>query len=85
MEAEFGFRPRALVRTGADIRSIARAIPDDWTNGPTMRADVVYRSTAWTPGAAVTQLEPREGIEQSVLAHGAFIWMVDREDATRTG
>lgn len=84
VETEFGFRPRALVRTGADIQSIAGAIPDEWTNGPAMRADVVYLLDGVDAGAASSQLEPREGIEHVRLAPGAFIWMVNRKDATRS-
>ncbi len=84
LEKEFGFRPRVLVRTGADIRAIAEAIPEDWTNGPEMRADVVYLLDGVDAKEASSQLEPRDGIEHVLHAPGAFIWMVHRRDATRS-
>ncbi len=84
LQAGFGFRPRVLVRTGADIRTIAQAIPDDWTNSPQMRTDVVYLLDGVDAETASSQLEPREGIEHVRHAPGAFIWMVSRSDATRS-
>jgi len=84
VEQGFGFAPRVLVRTGADIRAIAAAIPEAWTNGPAMRADVVYVLDGVDARAASAQLEPRAGIEHVRHAPGAFIWMVDRRDATRS-
>jgi uncharacterized protein (DUF1697 family) len=84
LESEFGFRPRVLVRSGQDIRAIADAIPPDWTNGPQMKADVVYLLDGVDPAAASRQLDPREGVEHVIFAPGAFIWMVSRPDATRS-
>jgi len=85
IESEFGFRPRVLVRSGADIEAIAAAIPADWTNGPQMKADVVYLLDGVDPAAASAQLEPQDGLDHVVLAPGAFGWMVARADATRSG
>ena len=84
LDAAFGFRPRVLVRTGDDVRAIAAAIPAEWTNGPAMRADVVYLLDGVDPVAAAAQLEPRESIEHVRFGPGAFVWMVGRADATRS-
>jgi uncharacterized protein (DUF1697 family) len=85
VESEFGFRPRVLVRSGEDIVAIAAAIPPGWTNGPQMKADVVYLLDGVDPAAASAQLGPRAGVDHVVLAPGAFGWMVARADATRSG
>jgi uncharacterized protein (DUF1697 family) len=85
VEAEFGFRPRVLVCSGDDVRAIAEAIPEDWTNGPAMKSDVVYLIDGVDPADAVAELAPRDGIDHVVLAPGALIWMVARADAGRSG
>lgn len=84
LESRFGFRPRVLVRSGEDVVEIARAIPDGWTNGSEMKADVVYLLDGVEPTAAIAQLGPRPGIEHVIAAPGAFVWMVARSDATRS-
>ena len=84
LESEFGFRPRVLVRSGRDVVAIAGMIPEHWTNGSEMKADVVYLLDGVDPAAAIAQLGPRSGIEHVIQAPGAFVWMVARRDATRS-
>lgn len=85
IEARFGFRCRVLVRSGADIEAIARAVPPDWQNGPDMKTDVVYLLDGVDPSAAVEQLSPQDGVDNVLIAPGAVIWMVTKSNATRNG
>ena len=85
LESRFGFRPRVLVRTGADVVAIAAAIPPNWSNDTAMKTDVVYLLDGLDPAAATASLRPRAGIDHVRHAPGAFIWMVPRRDATRSG
>lgn len=82
---ELGVECRVLVKTATDVAAIADAIPDDWSNGDGMKADVVYLFDDIDPREAIDELQPRDGIDHVVVAPGAVLWMVHRENATRNG
>jgi uncharacterized protein (DUF1697 family) len=83
---QLGVPCRVLVKSGEDVRAIAEALPAEWTNDATMKADVVYLLDGADPQAAIDVLSPREGIDHAaVLPGGAFAWMVHRPNATRNG
>lgn len=85
IESAFGFRARVLVRTGSDVLAIAAAIPADWSNDDAMKTDVVYLLDGVDPVDATASLRPRGEVDHVLHAPGAFIWMVSRRDATRSG
>jgi uncharacterized protein (DUF1697 family) len=85
IEHSLGFRPRVLVKSGEDVAAIAAAIPASWTNDAAMKSDVVYLLDGVDAAQASATLAPRAGVDHVVNASGAFIWMVSRSDATRSG
>ncbi len=49
IEEEFGLSLKVLVRDEHELVATADAIPDPWTNDQTMRTDVIFLWTTWTP------------------------------------
>lgn len=81
-------------KTGSDVdiqlrgkdefAAIVEAIPAEWTNGTSMKCDVVFLHPDVDRPDILEELGPRSGIEDALYVPGAFIWRVDRKDATRS-
>ena len=85
IRAELAVQCRVLVKSGSDVRAVAAAVPPDWTNGPQLKTDVVYLLDGVDPAEASAALRPQDGIDHVVHGPGAFVWMVQRGDAARSG
>ena len=79
-----GVRCRALVLPADRAQAIAAAIPPQWENGPTMKADVIYLLDGAEPSDLVDALRPRSGIDTVLAAPGAVLWMVPRDSVNRS-
>jgi uncharacterized protein (DUF1697 family) len=82
---DFGVRSTVLVRTGAQIRAIAEAIPAHWSNGPQMKADVVYLPDPVDRPDVLARVPARAGVDEARYTPGALLWAVPRPAAARSG
>lgn len=85
MAEEFGVEAPVLVRTGVQIRAIAAAIPEHWTNEAGMRADVLYLWEAADDEAVLGRLPARPGVDETRYTPGALLWAVPVAMVNRSG
>jgi uncharacterized protein (DUF1697 family) len=82
---EFGFEVDLILRTAAEVATIAAAIPADWANDDTQRCDVFYLWPDVDRPNIVDELGARPGIDELRYVPGAVIRWVARENVTRSG
>lgn len=82
---EFDLDIKVLLLTIDDLRTVVRALPDDWVNGGTMKTDVLFLWEDQRDPSVVDDLPLKEGIDRLIYVHGALLWNVDRDKATRSG
>jgi len=85
IENEFGFMVPTIVKTHEALRTTVGAIKDEWLNNKEMKCDVVFLWDGLTTDALISQLKPRDGIDEVVSMPGAIIWKINREHASRSG
>ncbi|MHB1139021.1 MAG: DUF1697 domain-containing protein [Microthrixaceae bacterium] len=82
---EFALEIKVLLLTIEDLRTVVGALPEDWVNGGTMKTDVLFLWEDQRDPAVVDDLPLKEGIDRLIYVHGALLWNVDRDQATRSG
>ncbi len=81
---DFGFPCSVLVRTAADIRAIAEAIPPDWAD-PAQRGNVLYLFPAVDRPQVLDELIAVPGVDTALYVPGAVLWCTPRDLLTRSG
>ncbi len=81
----YGFHVDVLVKSIEQMRDIVAVLPETWRNDSTMKCDVVFLWDALDPHTVLSDLAPRQGIDDVRTAPGAVIWKVDRPNATKSG
>ena len=84
IEARFGFPIRVLVLDAAEIRSVAAAIPAEWTNDGEMRCMVMYLWPEADDRSILERLPKNPAIDSLIYTKGAVIHKVDRANQTRS-
>lgn len=84
IEAEFGFEVPAVVKTRAEMRAIARAIPAAWRNDDRQRTDVAYLFPEMDSPAALKELPFRTDLVDARYVKGAILWNFDRKNYSRS-
>jgi uncharacterized protein (DUF1697 family) len=72
------------LRDKDEMAAIVGAMPAEWTNGASMKCDVVFLQPDVDSPDILGELGPRPGVEDAIYVSGALIWRVDRENATRS-
>lgn len=81
----FGFAAMVLVLSGENITRLAQALPADWTNGTSMKCDVLFLHGDVDTPNIVQQMKPKDGIDRTQYQPGALFWSIDRKLATKSG
>jgi uncharacterized protein (DUF1697 family) len=84
IEARFGFPIRVLVLDADEIRSVAAAIPEDWSNDDRMRCTVMYLWPELDEPAVLERLPRHPEFDTLIYTKGAVIHKVDRAVQTRS-
>lgn len=84
IRARFGFAIRVLVRDLDEMRSIAQALPPDWTNDATSRSMVLYLWPEVDRPSILEQLPHNPDIEELLYVPGAVLHRVARENAAKS-
>ena len=82
---DFGFTCSVLVRRGEQVRRIAAAIPPDWDNTDTRKADVLYLFDDVDSPEVLERLPLVAGVDDARYTPGAVIWTVTRAQQPRSG
>lgn len=84
IKAEFGFEVATLVKTRAQMRAIARAIPAAWLNDDKQRTDVAYLFDEADTAATLAKLPFNKELVAARYVKGAVIWNLDRKNYSRS-
>jgi uncharacterized protein (DUF1697 family) len=83
-KSELGIDVRVLVKTGPELRRIARAIPADWQNDAAYRSDVAYLFPEVDSRTILAELPVKQEYVDVRYMRGAIFWFVDRRDYNRS-
>ena len=84
IKAEFWFEVAVLVKTRAQMRGIARAIPAGWRNDDKQRTDVAYLFEEADAAATLAKLPFNREVVGARYVKGAVIWNLDRKNYSRS-
>lgn len=85
IESSFGFPVKVILRDADNIRALVEALPDDWSNGPDSKCDVMFLGDEVDGEDILGQLTIKPEIDDVRYVAGAVLWRVDRTNATRSG
>jgi uncharacterized protein (DUF1697 family) len=83
-ERTFGMRIPTLVKTSAEVISIAQAIPSEWSNGEGEQTYVAYLFPDVDEPGLVADLPVRPEYLSIFYTPGAIVWNIKRENYNRS-
>ena len=83
--AHFGFAVKVLVRDLDGIRQAVEAIHPEWSDGTSMKCDVMFLWEDVDRPTVLDDLTIRPGIDEVQYVPGVIVWKVDRDKVTRSG
>jgi uncharacterized protein (DUF1697 family) len=84
IEATFGFPIRVVIRDGAALRAIVKAMPTDWKNDEATKCDVMFLWPEVDRPDVVDGLQVDADNEDVRYVAGAILWSVKRSFVTRS-
>lgn len=84
IEERFGFRTRVLIMDVDEIRSIVRALPEDWRDDAAAKCDVFFLWEEADRPSVIDELVWDPKVEDVRYTLGALIRRVDRKHAARS-
>lgn len=84
LKEEFGFDIPTLVKTGRQMRRIARAIPDEWLNDSAQRTDVAYLFEQIDSGKTLDEAPVNREFIDIRYTKGALFWNIDRKNYNKS-
>lgn len=85
IEHDFGFAVKVLLRDKANILATAKALPDNWVNGSSMKCDVMFLWKDIDNPKILDRLTIKPAIDKVKYVPGAILWCVDRPNVTKSG
>jgi uncharacterized protein (DUF1697 family) len=82
---EFDVTCAVLVKTGAQIRSIAEALPEKWVHDEDLRVEVLYLFEDVDEPATLDRLPARDGVDRLLYTPGAVLWAIPRGQGNLSG
>ena len=79
----FGLDVPVLIRDLANIRSLCAEIPDEWTNDKEQKTDVFFLWQEIDTPDLIDSVAFKPELENVLHVHGALVWNIAREHATR--
>jgi uncharacterized protein (DUF1697 family) len=80
IERETGFRVAVVLRTGAEIARVVKAVPKDWVTDQRMRCDVMFLLPDVDSRSVLKQVPYQPDVEDLKYVPGALVWRIDRAD-----
>jgi uncharacterized protein (DUF1697 family) len=84
IEKAFGFHVSVLIKTCAELRRIAEAIPKGWENDSTQRSDVAYLFPEIDSRKTIDMLPVKSEYVDVRYVEGAIYWNVKRKDRNKS-
>lgn len=76
---------KVLLRSLEEFDQMMEVLPTSWKNDKTMKSDVIFLGEEINNEKLMDELKVREGIDTVKYVPGAILWMVERENATKSG
>ncbi len=76
---------KVVVRSLEDFEQMMEVLPISWKNDKTMKSNVIFLGEEIDNEKLMGELRVREGIDTVKYVPGAILWMVDKENATKSG
>lgn len=76
---------KVILRSLEEIDQMMEVLPTSWKNDKTMKSDVIFLGEEINNEKLMDELKVREGIDTVKYVPGAILWMVERENATKSG
>jgi uncharacterized protein (DUF1697 family) len=80
----FGLDVRVFVRTAAQVRRTAEAIPPHWHDRSVWSGNVIFVARDIDRASLLREFAPKDGIEELLRVPGALLWAARRETQTRS-
>jgi uncharacterized protein (DUF1697 family) len=81
----FGFKIPVVLRSLAQIKKVAQAIPAEWTNNTEQKTDILFLWEHYCNKKTLTLIKQTEGVDNLIYVSGAVIWNVDRKYYAKSG
>ena len=85
IQSEFRFAVDLIIKTHEEMRAIVDSLPREWQNNAEIKCDVVFLWDDHQTDELLSQLNPRNDIDDVRTAPGAIVWKVDRTNVTKSG
>lgn len=84
LSREYDFEIPVLIKTEAEMRSIADAIPEEWRNNATHKTDVAYLFPEIDSERILDELPVNKEFIDVRYVSGAIYWTVDRSNYNKS-
>lgn len=84
LENEFGFIIPTLIKNQEEVKSIAKAIPNEWENNSKQKTDVAYLFSEIDSKGIINELPVKKEFIDVIYVKGAIIWNVQRKDYNKS-
>lgn len=84
LEAHFGFSISIILRSEKQIQTVCDAIPREWKNDDTMKADVIFLWDEVNTPDVIKEIK-HASIDTLIYVDGAVIWWVTRDNYGKSG
>ena len=81
----FKFSIPVIVRSAANIKSVAKKIPSGWENDPSQKSDVIFLWDAYDKKSSFKLIATKEGIDELLYVPGAILWHINRDNYAKSG
>ncbi len=82
---DFGLEIPVVLRSFDEFESIARALPDHWTNDSSAKSDVLFLWKEIDNESLLEHLTVTPDVDEVRYIPGALLWSAPREHASRSG
>ncbi len=82
---DFNLAIKVLIRSISDFESMMKALPQSWKNDDAMKCDVLFLWEEIDKETLLAELEIKPGIDTVKYSPGAILWLVDKENVTKSG
>jgi uncharacterized protein (DUF1697 family) len=78
IEREIGFRVPVVLRTGAEIARVVKAVPKGWVTDQRMRCDIMFLWPDVDSRSVLKGIPSQPDVEDLKYVPGALVWRIDR-------
>lgn len=82
--AKFGFMPKTVVRSFAEIKTTLANLPKSWATNIDQKFNVIFLRHSIDSANILDELKPKAGIETLAYGPGVLYWSANTSDLTKS-